>query len=119
MLDELKRKYPCIVGPNLAGRTKIELKTWVLKSGVIKKWYNGCNYDRPSCNSNPVSCSCAALSVKYGMDEYEALKAITIHPAKILGIDDRVGSIEKGKDADIVIMNGHPFDTFSTTHMVL
>ena len=62
---------------------------------------------------------CAALSVKYGMDEYEALKAITIHPAKILGIDDRVGSIEKGKDADIVIMNGHPFDTFSTTHMVL
>ena len=62
---------------------------------------------------------CAALSVKEGMDEYEALKAITINPAKILGISDRVGSIEKGKDADIVIMNGHPFDTFSTTDMVL
>ena len=62
---------------------------------------------------------CAALSVKEGMDEYEALKAITINPAIILGINDRVGSIEKGKDADIVIMNGHPFDTFSTTEMVL
>ena len=62
---------------------------------------------------------CAALSVKEGMEEYEALKAITINPATILGIDDRVGSIEKGKDADIVIMSGHPFDTFSTIDMVL
>jgi imidazolonepropionase-like amidohydrolase len=53
------------------------------------------------------------------MEEYEALKAITINPAAILGIDDRVGSIEKGNDADIVIMDGHPFDTFSTAYMVL
>jgi imidazolonepropionase-like amidohydrolase len=62
---------------------------------------------------------CAALSVKEGMEEYEALKAITINPAKILGIDNRVGSIEKGKDADIVIINGHPFDTFSNIERVL
>jgi imidazolonepropionase-like amidohydrolase len=122
MLDELKKeKYPCIVGPNLAGRTKIELKNLSFKNpGMLSK--NGIMVaimtDHPVI---PIQylVLCAALSVKDGMDEYEALKAITINPAKILGIDDRVGSIEKGKDADIVIMNGHPFDTFSTTHMVL
>lgn len=59
------------------------------------------------------------LSIEEGMDEFEALKAVTINPALILGINDRVGSIEMGKDADIVIMNGYPFDTFSTTDMIL
>jgi imidazolonepropionase-like amidohydrolase len=122
MLDELKKeKYPCIVGPNLAGRTKIELKNLSFKNpGLLAK--NGIMVaimtDHPII---PIQylVLCAALSVKDGMDESEALKAITINPAKILGIDDRVGSIEKGKDADIVIMNGHPFDTFSTTEVVL
>ncbi|WP_440945999.1 amidohydrolase [Methanosarcina sp. T3] len=122
MLEELKKeKYPCIVGPNLAGRTKIELKNLSFKNpGMLSK--NGIMVaimtDHPVI---PIQylVLCATLSVKDGMDEYEALKAITINPAKILGIDGRVGSIEKGKDADIVIMNGHPFDTFSTTHMVL
>ena len=122
MLDELKKeKYPCIIGPNLAGRTKIELKNLSFKNpGLLSK--NGIMVaimtDHPVIPIQYLAL-CAALSVKDGMDEYEALKAITIHPAKILGIDDRIGSIEKGKDADIVIMDGHPFDTFSTTHMVL
>ncbi|RXA20578.1 amidohydrolase [Methanosarcina sp. MSH10X1] len=121
ILDELKKeKYPCIVGPNLAGRTKIELKNLSFKNpGLLSK--NGIMVaimtDHPVI---PIQylVLCAALSVKDGMDEYEALKAITINPAKILGIDDRVGSIEKGKDADIVIMNGHPFDTFSIPQIV-
>jgi len=53
---------------------------------------------------------CAILSIKSGLNKDEALKAITINPAEILNIDDRVGSIEIGKDADIVIWNAHPFD---------
>ena len=48
----------------------------------------------------------AGLAVKAGMKPFDALKAITINPAKHLGIEDRVGSLEPGKDADIVIMNG-------------
>jgi len=52
----------------------------------------------------------AALAVKYGMDPQEALKAITINPAKLIGMDNRIGSIEKGKDADLVIFDGDPFD---------
>jgi imidazolonepropionase-like amidohydrolase len=122
MLDELKKeKYPCIVGPNLTRRSKIELKNMSFENGgILSK--NGImvalTTDHPVI---PIQylILCAALSVKEGMDEYEALKAITINPATILGISDRVGSIERGKDADIVIMNGHPFDRFSTTHMVL
>jgi imidazolonepropionase-like amidohydrolase len=62
---------------------------------------------------------CAGLAVKDGMDEMEALKAITINPAEVLGIKDRVGSLEAGKDADIVIFDGHPFDVTSKSEFVL
>ncbi|MBQ7625252.1 MAG: amidohydrolase [Clostridia bacterium] len=51
----------------------------------------------------------AGLAVAYGLPEDTAFRAITINPAKLLGIADRVGSIEAGKDADIAIFNGHPF----------
>ena len=46
---------------------------------------------------------CAGLAIKAGMDEYEALRAVTINPAEHIGIADRVGSSEEGKDADVVI----------------
>ena len=51
----------------------------------------------------------AALSVRDGMDELEGLKAVTINPAEVLGIDDRKGSLTAGKDADIVVWDQHPF----------
>ena len=47
------------------------------------------------------------------MKPFDALKAITINPARHLGIEDRVGSLEAGKDADIVIMNGSAFDSLT------
>jgi imidazolonepropionase-like amidohydrolase len=52
----------------------------------------------------------ASIAVKYGMDPLEALKAITINPAKLIGMEDRIGSLEAGKDADIVLYDGDPFD---------
>ena len=56
----------------------------------------------------------AAKAMKYGgMSEAEALKLCTINPAKQLRLDHRIGSIEAGKDADVVIWNGHPFSTYS------
>lgn len=56
----------------------------------------------------------AAKAVKYGgVSEEEALKFVTINPAKQLGIDKRVGSLEPGKDADFVVWSGHPLDTRS------
>ena len=53
----------------------------------------------------------AALSVREGLPEYEALRSITINAAKAVGIDDRVGSLEKGKDADIAVFAGDPLDS--------
>jgi imidazolonepropionase-like amidohydrolase len=55
----------------------------------------------------------AAFAVRGGMDEDAALRAITIEPARILRIADRVGSLERGKDADILILNRHPLDVRS------
>ena len=51
---------------------------------------------------------CAGLAVKAGMEPFAALQAITINPAKHIGIADRVGSIEVGKDADLVVTDGCP-----------
>ena len=50
-----------------------------------------------------------AMCVREGLPEEAALRAITIHAAKALGVDDRIGSIKPGKDADIVVYDGHPF----------
>ncbi len=52
----------------------------------------------------------AAMAMAYGLSFDEALKTITIHPAKLLGIDNRVGSIDVGKDADVVLYDGDPFE---------
>jgi len=52
----------------------------------------------------------AAVAVKHGMDPAEALKAITINPARLAGVGDRIGSLEPGKDADLAIFDGDPFD---------
>ncbi|RKX49402.1 MAG: amidohydrolase, partial [Thermotogae bacterium] len=57
-------------------------------------------------------------ALRYGAKEDDLLKMVTINPAKILGIDDRVGSIEAGKDADLVIWSGHPFEFRSVVERV-
>ena len=58
---------------------------------------------------------CAGLAVKMGLEMEEGLKAITINPAKICRVDNRVGSIEEGKDADIAIFDGNPMEVFTNT----
>ena len=56
----------------------------------------------------------AAKAVRYGgVSESDALKFVTLNPAKQLRIDDSVGSLEKGKDGDFVVWNGHPLSTLS------
>ena len=52
----------------------------------------------------------AAVAIRHGLDPLEALKAITINPAKLIEAEGRIGSLEAGKDADLVIFNGDPFD---------
>jgi imidazolonepropionase-like amidohydrolase len=59
------------------------------------------------------------ISARLGADAYTMLRACTIHPARVFGIDDRVGSLEPGKDADIVIRSGDPLDPRASVKMVL
>lgn len=61
----------------------------------------------------------AAIYASYGMKKEEALKALTIYPAQIFGVSDRIGSIEEGKDADLVILDGDPFNVFTKVMAVL
>lgn len=61
----------------------------------------------------------AITAVKYGLDKETALKSLTINAAQILGVSKRVGSIQRGKDADLVILNGDPLEATSTIEMVI
>ena len=58
---------------------------------------------------------CAGLAAKHGLGVEEGLRAITLYPAQILGVDDRMGSIEVGKDADLAIFDGNPMEVFTHT----
>jgi len=60
-----------------------------------------------------------ALAVREGLPEEAALHAMTLGAARLLGVDRRLGSLEPGKEADVVIMSGHPFDTLSQVQVVL
>lgn len=111
IVDELaKENVRMAVGPSLSHPVKFEMQHVTFETpGVLSK--AGCDVsiitDAPVIPQEYLPL-CAGLAVKWGMDEYEALKAITINPAKHLGIENRVGSIENGKDADLVITKGNP-----------
>jgi imidazolonepropionase-like amidohydrolase len=61
----------------------------------------------------------AAQAVAYGLPYVEGLKSITIHPATLLGLERRIGSIEPGKDADLVFFNGDPFEYTTQVEKVM
>lgn len=116
-----KEGYPAIIGPSFGNKSKFELnqKTFDTPKAMVDA---GCKIaimtDSPVIPLEYLP-MCAALAHKAGLDEMEALKAITINAAEILEISDRLGSIEIGKDADIVIWDGHPFDLQATVEHTL
>ena len=109
--------FPVAVGPTLTNASKIELSNKTFDTpGVLAR--AGCQVsiitDAPVIPQQYLPL-CAGLAVKAGMDPFQALQAITINPAKHLGIADRVGSLEVGKDGDVVICDGDPM--VSDTHV--
>lgn len=109
--------FPAIVGPDLSSRSKIEVQNLAFKTvGVLNKAgvLTAITTDHPVSliQSLPL---CAGLAVKSGLPMEEGLKAITINAARICGVDDRVGSLEAGKDADIAIFDGNPMEVFTKT----
>lgn len=107
-----KENVPIAVGPSLSNASKYELRNKTFTTpGILAR--AGCSVsiitDAPIVPQQYLA-MCAGLAVKNGMDRFEALKAITINPARHLGVEDRIGSIETGKDADLVITDGDPFE---------
>lgn len=111
--DDLAREgYPIVLGPFISQSKKAE--------GINKHAANAIKMINAGCQISVMTDSpivsedylplCAGLFMREGLSEFEALKTITINPAKHLGIEDRVGSIEAGKDADLVLACGCPMD---------
>lgn len=110
-----------IVGPTISNRSKVELQE--LSFDTLKILYEGgiplaITMDHPVVPVGYMP-TAAAYAVKAGLPYEEALKAMTINPAKILGIADRYGSIEEGKMADLVLWSGDPLDIQSKVEKVL
>lgn len=112
-----KAGFPVIVGPDLTSRSKLEVKNMNFKTNKILQ-ENGILFSITT--DHPVTMIqylplCAGLAVKRGLPMEEGLKAITIHAAKICQVEDKVGSLRKGKDADIAIFTGNPMEVFTKT----
>lgn len=107
-------------GPVLFSRVKYELKDMTPKNpGRMAKAGVKVAIQTDEMSAVKYLTINAALAAREGMPEEEALKAITINPAEIIGVADRVGSLEEGKDADIVILDGHPLGYRSVVELVL
>lgn len=120
--DILKDKnYPIMIGPLFSFRSKDELKNAspecakiLSKNGMLVSLIS----DHPFTNCKYLPLYAGLLS-KYGFSHQEALKSLTINPAKALNIDDRVGSIEEGKDADLVIFDNEPLESLTNVVMTI
>lgn len=116
-----EEKTDVIVGPVLCDRSKPEMKN-LRTDNAFKLFKNGVRI--ALCTDHPVIPVqylplTAGICVKAGLDKEEAIKAMTINAAKIVGIDSRVGSIEEGKDADLVMFDGNPLEVMSGTLFVM
>lgn len=120
--DELagEKNVPMAVGPSLTFASKFELQN--------KSWSTPAVLTAAGCHVSIITDSsvipqqylplCAGMAVKAGMDPFDALKAITLNPAEHIGVADRVGSLEVGKDADLVITAGSPFEVLTEVKAV-
>jgi len=120
--DELagEKDVPMAVGPSLTFASKFELQN--------KSWSTPAVLTAAGCHVSIITDSsvipqqylplCAGMAVKAGMDPFDALKAITLNPAEHIGVADRVGSLEVGKDADLVITAGSPFEVLTEVKAV-
>ena len=109
--------FPAILGPDLSSRSKIEVQNMAFKTvGVL----NRAGVKTAITTDHPVSLIqslplCAGLACKSGLPLEQAYLSITYYPADILGVADRIGSLEPGKDADIAVFTGNPMETFTDT----
>lgn len=122
LISELlaRENIPVITGPCLTDRCKPELMNQTIENPAL---LSRAGVKVAICTDHPETPIqylplCAAIAVRAGMDEEEALAAITINPAVIAGLEKRVGSLAVGKDADVVVASRHPLDWKSRVEAV-
>ncbi|MET3696781.1 imidazolonepropionase-like amidohydrolase [Bacillus oleivorans] len=109
------------VGPTMSSRSKVELadKGWHTLGALAEAGVPfSITTDHPVVGIEHLMTS-VILAVKNGVSEELALQAVTLNAARHLGVDDRVGSIEAGKDADFAVWNGDPFDLRNKVEMTI
>lgn len=110
-----ERNIPVIIGPLMVSRSKVEVRNRsIANPGKLE----AAGVTIAITTDHPVVpignlIHQAALSVKEGLDRDAAMRALTINPARIMGVDDRIGSLTAGKDADFCIWSGDPLDLYS------
>jgi imidazolonepropionase-like amidohydrolase len=105
------RGIPVAIGPSITARVKVELKDRTYRTPAILHEAGvkvALITDHPFLPINGLRME-AALAIREGLPKEVALQAITRNAAEIIGVADRVGSLEPGKDADLVIFSGNPF----------
>ena len=112
---------PCLVGPSMSSRSKVELRRRGFETpGLLERaGVRVCLITDHPVTGLEYLPLCAGLAVRAGMSREGALRAITLEPARVLGVADRIGSLEPGKSADLVVHRGHPFDLASRPVMVM
>ena len=105
--------YPALVGPTLGGKSKMELfnKTFDTPGVLHKAGLKVCIITDAGVIPIQFLPMCAGLAASRGLPMEEAWRAITVNPAEVMGIADRVGTLEPGKDADVVIWTADPLTT--------
>ncbi len=120
--DELaSRGVAAVVGPSMSGRYKVELRDKTFETPAILAAAGvkvAITTDHPVVPIHQLM-TAAILAVKNGLSTDLALRAITLHPAEILGVGERLGSLDAGKDADLVIWSGNPFDLRSRVTLTM
>ncbi len=113
VLNYLRKKdVPLLLGPSLGSRGKSELKGKGFKNVVkLSQGRDVCIITDAPVIPLQYLPICAGLAISKGMDYRKALEAVTINPARVMGVEERIGSIEEGKDADMVIWREKPFVT--------
>ncbi len=107
-----KEKVPVIVGPLLSFRSKYELTNSMIENPGILSEAGIKMSIMTDHHVIPIQylTLCVGVAVKHGLDELEGLKAITINAAKLTGLDDKIGSLKKGKHADVAVFDGNPLE---------
>ena len=116
--DELEKEGKgCLVGPTFGAKSKFELKNkcWDTPKTMVEHGLKTAIITDAPVIPLKYLPLCAGLAINAGLDEQEAWKAVTINPAVITGIADRVGSLEVGKDADVAIYKGNPLTDLQYT----